>query len=848
MNLMILALLGLRIIPFFISQLSLQAAVCESKHRRTWLLWGTVFNIIFNLLAVLFADHLCFFSTQLPFGIHSTLRRYRDLLNLNGSYQDIKALIASSVICMCLSLACSFAIQIAFHAPRSIAARRNKAWSVLLVALWVPFMIAGSYIASLGTENVIFSEICKKTVAGMPEYDTATSGNKAKADGDNSYIRLYNEGAMTCTFNASLANANEPQSSVSIGKIVIPAHDALTVPLRYGRDLRLDDSEETTVLLTDDTGKSIDSVTVPPLGDGEVYRRDQDRGSWQIYRHVKKGNKESSWSPVIPAPVFSRESGFYDEPFELSILCPEGCRVYYTLDGSNPSAKSLEYTKPILIQDATLNENTYSMRTDVSAGFDVDRIRAKTIYQPPNYKAPDFLIDKCTVVRAICVDAKGNRSDVINGSYFIDFKRKSGYDGMNVVSIITNPANLFSYNKGIYVTGEDYDDYQVRLDAGESLRLSAHWWWWGANYRRKGPSSERAAWIELFDSKRDRSLSKKIGIRIQGGGSRGYIPRSFNLYARKKYDNASSFEISIGDSGFNPQRMTLFSGGDAFITKLEDYLMSRFVSGRSFATMAFMPCVLFLNGEYWGNYWMTEKYDEEYIAYYYKVDRSDIVMIKNKKVAEGTGQDKALYTKLNKFISGSDMTSDENFSKACEMIDIDSFIDYYAVQAYIGRCNDWPKSNFAMWRTRSSDGGKYSDGRWRWMLFDDNSGAFSAQYITDDSLQRISERNLMFSSLMKRPSLQRRFIQTLKELAVDCFNPERVKAFISDYKAAMSEPLRKEYARFYGSDNTVYEDSFLPKVNDIENFLLDRYEFILEYCDNYPFQFSQPIDDAEGGE
>ena len=64
----------------------------------------------------------------------------------------------------------------------------------------------------------------------------------------------------------------------------------------------------------------------------------------------------------------------------------------------------------------------------------------------------------------------------------------------------------------------------------------------------------------------------------------------------------------------------------------------------------------------------------------------------------------------------------------------------------------------------------------------------------------------------------------------------------------MSEPLRKEYARFYGSDNTVYEDSFLPKVNDIENFLLDRYEFILEYCDNYPFQFSQPIDDAEGGE
>jgi len=203
---------------------------------------------------------------------------------------------------------------------------------------------------------------------------------------------------------------------------------------------------------------------------------------------------------------------------------------------------------------------------------------------------------------------------------------------------------------------------------------------------------------------------------------------------------------------------------------------------------------------------------------------------------------------MTAFVNDSDMTVQENYNRACEMIDIGSFIDYYAVQAYIGRFSDWPRSNFALWRTRSSDGGHCADGRWRWMLFDDNSGAFSPALITEDTLQRLKEEDALFGSLTRNRSFERRFIETLRELAVDCFNPERVRAFISDYIAAMSEPLRKEYARFYGSDNTVYEDTFLPRVKQIERFLLERHDFILEYCDGYLSQPSQPTDDAEGGD
>jgi hypothetical protein len=200
-----------------------------------------------------------------------------------------------------------------------------------------------------------------------------------------------------------------------------------------------------------------------------------------------------------------------------------------------------------------------------------------------------------------------------------------------------------------------------------------------------------------------------------------------------------------------------------------------------------------------------------------------------------------------KFVSSNDMSLEENFEKACEMIDIDSFIDYYAVQLYITRSADWPKSNFALWRTRSTDGGMYSDGRWRWMLFDDNFYVFRSKFVHDPMIKRIKEYDKVFAGMMANKGIEHRFIQTLRELAVDTFNPERVHAFLADYKAVMSDPLRKEYARFYGSDNTLYKDKFLSRLEAIETFLTERHDFILKYCDKYLAGSPQPLDNAEGG-
>ena len=44
-------------------------------------------------------------------------------------------------------------------------------------------------------------------------------------------------------------------------------------------------------------------------------------------------------------PVFSAEGGFFDDPFSLTLTAEDGAAIFYTLDGSTPSAENgIRYT------------------------------------------------------------------------------------------------------------------------------------------------------------------------------------------------------------------------------------------------------------------------------------------------------------------------------------------------------------------------------------------------------------------------------------------------------------------------------------------------------------------------
>ena len=282
-------------------------------------------------------------------------------------------------------------------------------------------------------------------------------------------------------------------------------------------------------------------------------------------------------SQIIPLEVVSsHESGFFNDNFDLSLQTRADAQIYYTLDSSTPDLNSSIYKGPIEISDNSGNPNVYSAMGGISS-LDVFM--------------PTELVDKCTVLKAIAVDENGNKSKLICKTFFVGYQEKEGYSDIPIISLSLDPSDLFDYETGIYVTGKIYDE-QEHSGYPET---------YPANYQQKGKDWEREAEFVYFESDQTFSFAQTIGVRIHGGWSRAFNQKSFNLYARKEYSGSKTFEKPFFDTE-KMQSCMLRSGGyrDTFVTKARDSLNQELSKNESFSVQNSMPCILFLNGEYWG--------------------------------------------------------------------------------------------------------------------------------------------------------------------------------------------------------------------------------------------------------
>ena len=512
---------------------------------------------------------------------------------------------------------------------------------------------------------------------------------------------------------------------------------------------------------------------------------------------------------------FSAVPGFYSKDFELEILAPSN-EIYYTLDGTDPDKSSIRYTEPIMISDATNQPNVHSARIDTSAGY-LDLPGANV------YTTPDYLIDKCTIIRAAYYDQHGNRSPIKTGTYFVGFDEKAAYDNIHVLSVITDPDHLFDRQNGIYILGDVYDNYVHR---------GKDWWWWDANYHQSGREWERPATIQLFNSEQEIVLTQDVGVRIQGGGSRGYCQKSLNLYARDEYAGNTKIHYDFWNTGYLPERLTVSICGDDYKTKIKDRLGSELLSGLHLSTMHYLPCLMFLDGEFWGLYYITEKYDPAYIQHTYHVDADNAVFVKNGSLDFGLEEDLTAFVDMKNYMTWADLSLDEKYQEAWTYLDKESMLDYLASMIYISRIGDFRFAghNSQLWRSRKPGTSPYADCKWRWTIFDLNSerGGIDKGNTDHDTIDYTRIANPMVNRLFDNKQFREDIARRIIDFGLNRFSKERVNQKIDSYLEELNDCYAIHKKRFGISDA-----EFQKELDHIRYFFEHRYDYVITMLKNH---------------
>lgn len=562
-----------------------------------------------------------------------------------------------------------------------------------------------------------------------------------------------------------------------------------------------------TVILSDNNGNAVDTLTFGVMETNITYGRVPDGSSEFAFMNMTPGaaNQKNNIIDVdVAEPVLSQPSGFYDSGFSLSLNVPQGTTVYYTLDGSTPTTASTRYSSPIQISDISSSANVLSAITDI----------VPTSMTGGGATAPNEPVDKAMIVNAIAVDENGNISDTVTGAYFIGYNsRASYYKNLKVISIVTDKENLFDHEKGIYVLGKTFEDWRNSPEYSQMARE----WEIPGNYTQKGAEWEREASMQVFENGK-LSHSQNVGLRIHGGATRSAPQKSFNVYARSEY-GASKFEFDLFSGNVISEVkdkiidkfdtfMLRNGGNDGQYTRFRDKLNQLLVADRDMLTQAMEPSIVFINGEYWGHYEITEKLDEDFVDAHYDVGKKNVCIVKNEKLDAGDEETYAEWEQFYQWVKSTDMSNESNYAQLCEKLDIQSFIDYISAEIYYNNW-DWGNNNTALWKcTQPTEGNEYSDGRWRFILFDTeySLNIYNQAPANNDSFSQLTQKDCFISHLlkaaMKNESFRRQFCTTFMDMANENFNYERVSKLINELSTQYKEFTIDTRDRFWPPANT----------------------------------------------
>ena len=566
-------------------------------------------------------------------------------------------------------------------------------------------------------------------------------------------------------------------------------------------------------------------------------------------KEQEEQEQEPEEKSYINPPKFSRISGFYPENFKLKLFSEDNFTIYYTVDSSDPttSPNSIKFKDYILIYDKSSETNLYS-----SIGTNDSAISISRVFQ---YNGPFYQVDKAMIIRAATKNSKGEFSEIITKTYFITTENLYKYQDLTVISLVTNPENLFNPDIGIYVIGTEYhEDSKVpkkrKYNPGKQVKC---------NYENRGKEWEREAFITIFN-KGEIDIQQKIGIRIKGAFTRNNPGKSFNIFAKKKYGK-STIETNILKDNYDINGNLITSYKSLSLRNIYDEGRFRDKVGKDLFYMRegltspnMENAILFLNGEYWGLYLIQEKLDSLFISQNYLIPNDKIILIKANILEDGPEEEFNNFKYFCGNYSRKNVSDEKIYSEIENYIDINSFIELFATGLYISNL-DWPGNNDGEWKYCGDyiEGNKYTDGKWRFIIYDlDYSmgtdffnhtrlGSPDVNNFKDiEKRKEVAPVNLFLKLIKYNQDFQYKFVNIICDYANNIYNHETINQLIEKYREECTEIIANSELRWSGMNYfsvfegySFYKTNYYKALNSINNFFEQRPFFMYKYMKEF---------------
>ena len=516
------------------------------------------------------------------------------------------------------------------------------------------------------------------------------------------------------------------------------------------------------------------------------------------------GSDLQSVAAHMPANTvyFSRPASVSKYPFQLTITALVKGTIYYTTNGALPSPLSTPYTGPISI-------------------------------------------DQNTVIRAqVFADGGNALGDVYTNSYLvIDFPQT-----IPIISLVADWGDLNTLHNNPVMRGREW---------------------------------ERPMNMEYFTPNGNVAFNVRGGMRIHGGASRMRSEKkSFRLYFRTAYGGpgklnyplfkdspVTEFDKLVLRAGYND---TFTYRDEALIPTVQSFT-AKYIGDqvvRNLHRDMGQPIahgdwvLLYLNGEFWGLYNLTERIDLQMLQSYSDSEADwDVIQ---KDVGYGPDDewiirevardgDYGAWLENQEWIAQADFANPGNIGLLKWRVDMENVYAYMFLQAYVQNY-DWPQNNWVVYR-RKDPAAVGPESQWRMMIWDAERsfGSGSLGYKTDiNTIFRVHSPHDSITRILEKPfigncALKHEFVNRSREYLgvenrynkppdqVGQLTKERIKAEIQTQAAIVRPYIQMEIDRWV-PDLGVSLALFDHNINNALRFVDMREEVILHHLDILRYQ------------